>query len=129
MDENWDPVPDDAAEQMANMVADDNLLQSNMKEEVARAMESRSTDEIRQGEERDQDTLVCIFDIPDEDKHEELYLFEILREVGEHKRLEISEGLALVASDGGAYKRVGFFTLKTKSSLFSELEEMEVELA
>ncbi|KAI8661908.1 HET domain-containing protein [Fusarium keratoplasticum] len=129
MDENWDPVPDDAAEQMANMVADDNLLQSNMKEEVARAMESPSTGEIRQGEERDQDTLVCIFDIPDEDKHEELYLFEVLREVGEHKRLEISEGLALVASDGGTYKRVGFFTLKTKSSLFSELEEMEVELA
>ncbi|RTE74087.1 hypothetical protein BHE90_011483 [Fusarium euwallaceae] len=124
--DNWDPVPDDTAEKIANVVADDDLLQSNMKEEVTRAMESHPIDE--QQEERDKDTLVCIFDIPDEDKHEELHLFEILREVDEHKKLEVSEGLAFVASDGGTYKRVGFFTSKTKSSLFSELEETEIEL-
>ncbi|KAM5374303.1 hypothetical protein ACJZ2D_006476 [Fusarium nematophilum] len=84
--ENWDSVPEDAAAQMADMVADHDLLQSSMKEEVTRDMESRfaaltvegdaatAADESHEGEEWKQDTLVCIFDIPGEHEHEVLYL-------------------------------------------------------
>jgi hypothetical protein len=128
-DEDEGPVPEDVALQMAEVVSDHDLLYSYMKSEVSQAFEGHEIEPSAKAKEDKPDALTCVFDSPDNHGQDNLFLFEVLREIDGDEHPHVSEGLVLTpVQGGGMYKRTGFFTSSTKRPLFAGLDSVEIEL-